>query len=67
MVELLDIGEARQALGGVSVPTIYRLIGRGELPIVKVASRTFVRASDLEDFVARNVQVRDEEKATKEE
>lgn len=47
---------ARHALGGVSRPTVYGLINRGELVHVKVGRRGFVTADSLEAFVARRVR-----------
>jgi excisionase family DNA binding protein len=41
---------------GVSRPTIYRLIARGELPIFKLGSRTLILRTDLENLLAKLVQ-----------
>lgn len=48
----LSVREAAAALG-ISRPTIYRLIGRGELTPFKLGSRTLILRSDLEGLVAR--------------
>lgn len=51
---LLTVDEAREALGGVSVGTFYKLVADG-LPLVKLRRRTFVRPEDLAEFVERHV------------
>ena len=48
---LVTVAEARRLLGGVSGQTIYRLIADGELPIVKIRRRTFMRCADLEALI----------------
>jgi len=53
---LLTVDEAREALGGVSVGTFYKLVAEG-LPLVKLRSRTLVRPEDLATFVERNLRV----------
>ncbi|MEM6272800.1 MAG: helix-turn-helix domain-containing protein [Bacteroidota bacterium] len=45
--EFLSIAETVKLLG-ISRRTVYRLIRRGELPIVKLAGRTIVRRADLD-------------------
>lgn len=44
------------AATGLSRPTIYRLIERGELSIFKVGTRTLIMASVLEAYLARRAQ-----------
>lgn len=39
----------------VSLATLDRLVGRGELPVVRVGGRTLVRAADLRRFIAERV------------
>jgi excisionase family DNA binding protein len=51
----LGVLEAASVLG-VSRPTIYRLIARGELPIFKLGSRTLILRTDLENLLAKLVQ-----------
>lgn len=46
----LGIMEAAGALG-VSRPTIYRLVARGELQTFKLGSRTLILVSELNTFV----------------
>lgn len=50
---LVDLPEAARLLGGIGVRTLYDLIrhSRGQLRIVKVGSRSFLRVKDLRDFV----------------
>ncbi len=43
----------------VSVPTVRRLIGRGDLPAIKVGKQVRVSVADLDDFIAGNVVTRD--------
>ena len=51
--ELCPVTEARQQLGGISRTTFYALVKDGELPLVKIGSRSFVQAEALDDFVGR--------------
>jgi excisionase family DNA binding protein len=53
MRHLMPVKEARQQLGGISPSTFYALVKEGELSIVKIGSRSFVQAEDLDDFVRR--------------
>ena len=53
---LLSVREARDVLG-VSSQTLYRLIGRGDLPVIKIGVRTLIRPSDLEEFVRRSTRI----------
>jgi excisionase family DNA binding protein len=39
------------ALMGVSVPTVYRVLSRRELPRLKLGHRTLIRRSDVEAFL----------------
>jgi excisionase family DNA binding protein len=48
---LLSIPEALDRLP-VSTPTLYRMLRRGDLPVVEVGGRTFIASSDLEAFIA---------------
>ena len=54
MRHLMPVTEARQQLGGISPTTFYALVKEGELSLVKIGSRSFVQAEDLDDFVRRN-------------
>ncbi|MEM9966209.1 MAG: helix-turn-helix domain-containing protein [Asticcacaulis sp.] len=41
------------ALTGLSRSTLYRLVAKGELPLVKVCGRTLIARSDLEAMLGR--------------
>jgi excisionase family DNA binding protein len=55
MERLLSVREAREILG-ISTAMFYKLIGQGELPVVKLGERTLFRPSDLDELVDRNVR-----------
>jgi predicted DNA-binding transcriptional regulator AlpA len=50
---LMPVKEARYQLGGISPSTFYGLVNKGELSLVKIGSRSFVQAEELDDFVKR--------------
>jgi excisionase family DNA binding protein len=52
---LLNIRQVTETTG-ISRTSIYRQMKAGQLPFVKVGSRTLFRPADLQDFVDRNVQ-----------
>jgi excisionase family DNA binding protein len=54
---LVGIREAAETLG-VSTQTLYRLIGRGELSVVKIGDRTLFRLDDLEAFIEQSTRRR---------
>lgn len=43
-------------LGGISSATVYRLVARGDLAIVKIGARTLFRAEDVEELVERSLR-----------
>jgi excisionase family DNA binding protein len=47
----MPVKEARQHLGGISPTTFYALVKEGELSLVKIGRRSFVRAKELDDFL----------------
>lgn len=51
MERLLTVGEAAQALGGISKYTVQAWLSSGKLQRTKVGSRTMIRESDLEKVV----------------
>lgn len=51
--QLLSVRDTSEALGGLSKAALYRLIAAGELKVVKIGRRTFLRAGDVEEFVER--------------
>lgn len=53
MRHLIPLNEARLQLGGISRTTFYALVKEGELSLVKIGSRSFIQAEDLDDFVRR--------------
>lgn len=54
---LLNVQEACAALG-ISRPTLFRLIGRGELAVVKLGDRTLFRPADLDALVVQSLRLR---------
>jgi excisionase family DNA binding protein len=57
-LRLLGVAEVSRMLG-VSRATVYRLVGSGDLPVVKIGDRTLFRPSDLEALIARSLRVPD--------
>jgi excisionase family DNA binding protein len=55
MEKLYDVQRAREALG-VSAPTLFRLVKRGELAAVKLGRRTLFRPADLEALIERHLR-----------
>lgn len=53
METLLSVEEAARKLGGLSKYTIHAWLSKGKLRRTKVGSRTMIRQSDLEAFIAR--------------
>lgn len=41
------------AVSGIGRSSLYKLIGAGELPVIKVGSRTLIRRPALEAFLER--------------
>ncbi|MBB3407955.1 excisionase family DNA binding protein [Rhizobium sp. BK316] len=52
---LLNIRQVTEATG-ISRASIYRQVKAGQLPFVKVGSRTLFRPQDLQSFVDRSVR-----------
>ena len=48
---LFSIQQTRERLGGISRSTLYNLLSRGELRLVKIGRRSFVTAESLQDFI----------------
>ncbi len=55
---LVDYGEARRELGGLSESSVRRAVARGELRPVRVGRRVFFRRSSIVAFVRRNERLR---------
>jgi hypothetical protein len=51
---LLTIDDVKRELR-VSTATVFNLLADGQLPRIKVRSRTFVRTADLAAFIERSV------------
>jgi Helix-turn-helix domain len=51
---LVDEREARRLLGGLCAKTMFNLRRAGELPAVKIGSRTMYDMADLRRFVDRH-------------
>jgi len=49
--ELLTVDQAAEWLA-ISKPTLWRMIRRGEIPVVKIAQRTIrIKLTDIEDYI----------------
>lgn len=48
---LFSIQQTRERLGGISRSTLYNLLSRGELRLVKIGRRSFITSESLQDFV----------------
>jgi excisionase family DNA binding protein len=51
---LLSERTARERLGGISRPTLWRLRQQGELTCVRVGRRILFSAADLDDYITRH-------------
>jgi putative molybdopterin biosynthesis protein len=55
--ELLTVEEAAEWLS-ISKPTIWRIIRRGEIPVVRIGQRTIrLRLEDLEKFIETHTDI----------
>ena len=45
---------AREELGGISRPTLFRIRQRGEIAVVRVGRRVFFRPADVTAYIDRN-------------
>jgi excisionase family DNA binding protein len=52
MDRLLSVAQAAERLGGISTFTIFSWCSKGRLQRTKVGSRTMIRESELERFIA---------------
>lgn len=50
---LNSITQTREKLGGLSRSTIYELISRGDLRVVKIGRRSFIPEESLRTFVEK--------------
>ena len=55
-VRLVPYPEVRQQLGGISPPTMYKLIANGDLDRVRIGThRCFITQASIDAFIARQV------------
>jgi excisionase family DNA binding protein len=54
--DLMSLADARSMLGGISAQTLYRLIHDGDLDLVKIRRRSFIRRGDLDELVERSTR-----------
>jgi excisionase family DNA binding protein len=54
-IQLWTLNEVASALR-ISRRTVQRMTGSGELPVVRIGRRTFVKASDLRRLIERSSQ-----------
>jgi excisionase family DNA binding protein len=52
MEYLMSVEEAAERLGGISKWTVHAWLSKGKLRRTKVGSRTMIRQSDLDEFLA---------------
>lgn len=55
--QLLTIPQAAERLGYKGRASVYRLIARGELPVVQVGKVSRIDEADLRDYIDRNKRV----------
>ena len=48
---LVNIKDARAALGGISRATLYGIIGAGGLGVVHIGKRTFIPQSQIDAYI----------------
>lgn len=55
--QLLTIPQTAERLGYKTTPPVYRMIARGELPVVKIPAGSRIDAADLEKYIEKNKRV----------
>jgi excisionase family DNA binding protein len=55
--KLFTIPETAERLGYKTTAPVYRMISRGELPVVKIPAGSRVDAADLEKYIEKNKRV----------
>jgi excisionase family DNA binding protein len=55
--QLLTIPQTAEALGYKTTAPVYRMIARGELPVVKIPAGSRIDAADLEKYIEKNKRV----------
>lgn len=53
MQRLMSVEQVAEQLGGISKWTVHAWLSKGKLRRTKVGSRTMIRESDLQAFIAR--------------
>jgi excisionase family DNA binding protein len=53
---LVSLRDARRTLGGVSNQTLYRLVADGQITLIKIRRRSFIRRSELDDLIRRSIR-----------
>jgi excisionase family DNA binding protein len=48
-----SVPQSRERLGGLSRSSLYELIARGELELVKIGRRSFITEDSLQRFVSQ--------------
>ena len=54
----VSVTEAAQLLG-LSRPTLYKLIHRGDFPVMRVGSRTLIHREKLKEWAAAQTEARE--------
>lgn len=54
---LLTIPQTAERLGYKTTAPVYRMIARGELPVVKIPAGSRIDAADLEKYIEKNKRV----------
>lgn len=52
------LDEARQLLGGISAPTLHKIIRAGELVTYTIGRRRFVQGQAIHEYMERHKDVR---------
>lgn len=55
--QLLTIPQTAERLGYKTTAPVYRMIARGELPVVKIPAGSRIDAADLEKYIEANKRV----------
>lgn len=50
--------ETRQILGGISAPTLHKIINNGELVTFTIGRRRFVQSQAIQEYMERHKDVR---------
>ena len=50
----LTLAEACAYLGGISRPTIYKLLGEGKIPSFTIGTRRYFRRESLDEYMSQS-------------